>query len=352
MYTLEQVLADQQDLDTLCADRPLRTRELFSGNSFYGHDYILKHYASLPTDYVLKAIIPHAVYVHDKPHWQREISLPVPVNYIYPPHLMLVYAQATGRLTASFCSPFLYLLKLLEEQPKPARQGTLFFPVHSTEHISAVTDLEKLADTLLALEEPFHPVTVCVYWADYLRGQHLPFQKRGLKIVSAGHRYDPFFLFRFYHLCSLHQYAASNEFGSALFLSIAAGCSFFFHNIEQPVCYTRASRYQQKSKTQIDNPDIKATAITLFSEVCTPPTTEQQQFVAYFLGADFLLSPAQLRKKLLAADILDKIWFFRYKSGLVPAPALPRFLKRHRSHIMFRLVSRLKKAVKTILKLQ
>ena len=43
--TLEQVLAEQNDLDHLCSDRPLMSREIFAGNAYYGMDLILKRYA-------------------------------------------------------------------------------------------------------------------------------------------------------------------------------------------------------------------------------------------------------------------------------------------------------------------
>jgi hypothetical protein len=325
VYTLEQVLADQEDLDTLCANRPLPTCEPNRTNAFYGHAMILKAYARLPPPYQLKMLMPHSVYLVDWPTVAKEWETPLPLNFIYPAHLIRAYAEETKRLTIPFSSPFLYLLKLLEGQPAPVRRGTLFFPTHSSVLNIAHIDVEHLADSLLQLEERFHPITVCMYWIDYLRGQHRPFQQRGLKIVSAGHRNDPFFLFRLYHLCSLHKYAASNEFGTTCFFSIASGCSFFFHNIDQPVSYSSPYNRITVGKR---GADTTAKAKALFSTVCDPPNAEQKQFVDYFLGKDFLLSPAQLRKKLLAAEIFDKLGCFHYENGLLLRPAFPCFLQR------------------------
>jgi hypothetical protein len=39
--------------------------------------------------------------------------------------------------------------------------------------------------------------------------------------------FDPRFLVRLHHLCSMHRYACSNELGSHLFYAVKAGCSYF-----------------------------------------------------------------------------------------------------------------------------
>lgn len=35
MLSLEETLEQQQDLDKLCGDRPLQTKEIFDSNAFY-----------------------------------------------------------------------------------------------------------------------------------------------------------------------------------------------------------------------------------------------------------------------------------------------------------------------------
>ena len=52
-------------------------------------------------------------------------------------------------------------------------------------------------------------------------------KKKGLRVVSAGHIFDPLFLFRFYHLCSIHEYSACNQIGTHVFYAQYAGCKHF-----------------------------------------------------------------------------------------------------------------------------
>lgn len=39
--------------------------------------------------------------------------------------------------------------------------------------------------------------------------------------------FDPRFLVRLHHLCSMHRHARSNELGSQLFYTVKASCSYF-----------------------------------------------------------------------------------------------------------------------------
>ncbi|NJL55955.1 hypothetical protein HC928_12750 [bacterium] len=59
MITLAEILDQQQDLDSLCADRTLATNEIFTPNAYYGFDRVVKTYIGLPDDHVLKFVMPH-----------------------------------------------------------------------------------------------------------------------------------------------------------------------------------------------------------------------------------------------------------------------------------------------------
>ena len=80
----DQAWKDQQDLDSLCRDRPLETPELFGPNAFYGFDRALKTYCDLP------------------------------LILCYPPFRRHVYLRQTNKLVLPGASPFLYAKKVLE----------------------------------------------------------------------------------------------------------------------------------------------------------------------------------------------------------------------------------------------
>ena len=327
IITLEQTLVEQKNLSQLCSDAPpkqLNTNEIFTPNAFYGNDMIYKRYAGLPVHYPLKAVLPHGPEVAYTLEmlWDNEMRNSLPEIWCYSNLSIQKYSQALRNFkiekkVVPSASPFLYLTKLIKTNSiPPKREGTIFFPSHSTHHITDNSDFELLASKLDCLGEEYRPITVCVYWRDFNLGHHLPFEKRGMKIASSGHIYDPNFLFRFYHLCSLHKYSCSHNHGTAIFYSIKAGCSYFHLDAEE--VYSSSLR-------QIKNPDIslandpakfiftevtslndKINQARIFRDLFAVPkqelTSEQIDFVDEILGYQFLKTPTELQNVIIAAE--------------------------------------------------
>ena len=319
MYTLEETLADQSDLSTLCADRPLITREIFAPNAFYGYDFIYKKYARLPENYPLKVVLPHGVSASIVKIWDEEVKPFLPVIFSFTDEMRDLYVRANRSLgipkkIVLEATPILYLLELLKGHPQSERKGTIFFPAHSAHFATVKMNFEALAEKLVNLDEQYKPITVCMYWRDFNLGHYIPFQKRDMKIVSAGHIFDPFFLFRFYHLCSMHHYSASNSSGSSLFYSVKSGCSFFYINgIDYSV--EPDSREDPEKGILSDNIGITFTPKSLFATPTPCMTKKQLEIIDYYLGAAYFKSPQALRHRLFSAEVRDKCGLTIYKKG-------------------------------------
>lgn len=314
MLTLQDTLASQCDLSRLCAERPLVTNEVFGPNAFYGMAPVLKLYAGLPQTYALKVVVPHGLHFTDSHVWELEAKARVPVVLCYPPYRERAYARHTTKQVILSASPFLYAAEMLRTQPRPERRGTIFFPVHSTHWSTAHTDYESLADQLNHLEDEYQPVTVCMYWRDVNLGLHVAFQKRGFSIVSAGHMFgDPDFLYRFFHLCSLHRYASGNSVGSHIFYSIKAGCSYFHFDNHRPSYETPPENFLMvfagEKHDTLPETAIEGSVKALFRSPSPHMSEEQLRTADYFLGASYLKSPQELREQLLHAERLDKFGF-------------------------------------------
>lgn len=326
LLTPEDTLASQKDLSQLCADRPLKTNEIFGPNAFYGLDFVLKKYACLPHTYPLKVVIPHGVSFSDDFVWEQEAKSILPVIWCYSPHRESVYMNATKKAVIRSASPFLYLVEMLKGQDKPERRGTIFFPAHSTHYVTVRMDFEAMAEMLTQLDNGYKPITVCIYWRDFNLGHHLPFLERGFPIVSAGHMYDPAFLFRFYHLCSMHRYATSNELGSNLFYSVKSGCSYFY--LDTGECSHVAEDHVLKRDTSTLSSAKEAALKSLFSTPQPCMTEEQMKAVDYYLGTAFLKSPHGLRRQLLYAEVLDKLGFIIHNRGEKVRFVIPNYYRR------------------------
>jgi len=307
MVTLEEVLNCQNDLDKLCADRPLISKEIFQGNSFYGIDSVIKEYAGLPKCYSLKVVIPHGVTLDLSDIWEAEKLIKLPIVFCYPPNRRNIYKQKSKKKVILSASPFLYLVNLHKNQPKPARRGTLFFPHHSTHYVTVQMDYRILAERLKNLPEIYQPVTICIYWKDYLLNHHLPFIEKGLSVVSAGHMYDKNFLHRIYHLCSIHRFASGNGIGSNIFYAFKSGCIYFYFD---QLNYTSVA---DEDILKRDVPKIPEGIIsnikTKFPFGCLQQTKAQNSFVNFHLGSKYFKKKKVLLAELFYAELLDKFQF-------------------------------------------
>src|SRR5262245_36925957 len=121
--TLQEVLQAQTDLDSLCADRPLVTQEIFTPNAYYGFDTVLRRYAGVTSNQPLRMIVPHAIELNHAFVWSAELAAPLSVVMYYPLKLGAAYASAPGKIAVRGASPFLYVQDLVAQQPQPRREG-------------------------------------------------------------------------------------------------------------------------------------------------------------------------------------------------------------------------------------
>jgi hypothetical protein len=317
--TLEETLASQRDLSLLCAERELVTHEAFPPNAFYGMADVLKRYCGLSPGSSLKAVVPHGVYLSDSYLWEQEAQALVPAVLCYPPYRGPAYIRGTTKKVILSASPYLYAAALLQTQPPPLRRGTMFFPVHSTHWITALAGFEEMAEDLVNLEEDYQPVTVCMYWRDINLGRHVPFRERGLPVVCAGHMFgDPDFLYRMYHLCSLHRYASGNGMGTHLLYAVKAGCSYFDlagHDYSYGIDPADYSKFSEEERRDSQPTVHEMRLASLFSQRRPSMSEEQLKAVDYYLGARYFKSPRGLREQLLYAEALDKAGFAVNVSG-------------------------------------
>lgn len=325
--TLDATLAAQVDLDTLCRERALETREIFAPNAFYGNDRVLKAYAGWPVDRPLKVIVPHGIVFNRDYLWESELRSSLPAVMVYPDYRVAAYRNASRKLVVAGTAPFEFVCRLMAERPGPQRKGTLFFPAHSTHGVTAQTDHGAIAERLGRLESRYHPVRICIYWKDYLAGRHLPYAARGLEVVSAGHMFDPSFMFRLYHLLSMHKYASSATEGSYIFYAVQSGCVYF----HLPGFDVDLNANSAANRNDVCSHPEAATVVSAFLGEFDQPTVRQRQLTVDFMGSANLPTPAALLNLLQQADRLDRYGVARSRPGRLHwnAPsALPRSIRR------------------------
>ncbi len=298
----ERFEREQWDLDALCADRPLQTSELWPGNDYYGIATTLKRYADIPDDCSIKAVVPHGIYMNDKLVNDAERSARLSAALVYPAYRLRLYRDQARKIPVPSAAPFVYASRLIE--PPALRSGTLFYPAHSLPGVTAEMDFDAIAEKLLDWPASMKPVSVSIYWHDYLLRHHRPFVERGIRVVSAGHMFDPDFLLRQAYLLKQHAHVASNAVGSHLFYATHAGC--LFHLVEQPVAYSGSGR--DIAANVVSPSGARVEVLQRIRRIFLSPVDrlgdEQRELVDYHLGAEFVLEPAEFRD---LADWLDRL---------------------------------------------
>lgn len=299
---------DYSDLESLCAERELETSETHATNDFYGQASVLKRYCGLAESGPLKAVLEHGINLDDQ-MWDHDQDSEMPVNFSPSRWRADVVQKLSNKKSVPIGFGYLYAQSLLD-QAGPAsqsRRGTLAFPCHSTHSIRAIFDHDRYAETLLSLPAFMQPVSVCLYWKNYLMGEQVHYERRGINVYSAGHMFDPDFLLRLHDLCRVHRFATSNEVGSHLFLTVSSGCRFVFTDSD-PIdweipdaevgnCAKQNQLFQARCQ-QARNLFGSRIESRHQSEL----TPEQENFVAELVGRDCFLSPKQLRDQIKQAE--------------------------------------------------
>lgn len=317
----EQALSEARDLEFVCMPRPAPTHEIFQPNAYYGNDCVLKLHAGLPPDRPLKVVVPHGIVYDENYVWEAERRALLPAVLAYSRYRARAYRRSTGKLPIRSAVPFAYLPRLLGDVAPAERTGTLFFPSHSSHRATAHADFAGMADALARMDARFQPVTVCIYWRDYEMSRHRPFLERGLSVVSAGHIFDPAFLFRFYRLCQSHRYAAGTHAGSSLPYSALAGCRYA---LLPGFGATYSGAKEHLAKDMSGGGPLLSALAEAFAAPAEDITARQSALVREICGLDSLLEPEELRGVLAMADRLDRFGVARDPGSRRVYVAFPR----------------------------
>ena len=305
MIDFERAMLDQLDLDALLAPIEVTSFEKYGRNDGYGFASILKAYAGYDPTAPVEAVIPHGVYFDAERVADEELEAPVPAVLNYPAFRSATWEAASDKVVIPSASPFLYALALFRDAfpEAPPRQGTLFFPAHSTETVGEVVDTNALIRALGRLDDELLPVTVCVHAADYAKGHHRPFVEAGLKVVSAGNVWDPEFMYRWLHLLSAHAHAASNDVGGCAFYSVMADVQFSLigdpprQHVDSATHFLTGNMglFYRPTSTQ-----MRETAEQIRGVFAGPRDAEftARDLCEYLLGAENLKAPGELLEVL------------------------------------------------------
>lgn len=326
-------LLNQEDLETLCKDRELKTNELHTPNDYYGQATILKNYVGLPDYYPLKVILQHGLTFSDF-LWDVDCSARLPVFFSPSAYRAELYRKQTAKPSIPIGFGFLYAIENFLAQYESHlknfhRQGTIVFPSHSTHHITTKFNFSDYSQKLENIPDKLKPVVVCIYWKDYLLGHHLEYINRGFKVVTAGHIYDPLFLLRLYDICRNFKYSTSNDIGTHLCASVYSGCNFFYTDVLR--IYLDNPK-QLPMAHNLNYREIKNKSIELFNKPADHITFAQKSFIDEYMGTKYFQNRKELKRLIIYAELCDKL-LSRFSVGHGILDSLPTYFQRHSDKI-------------------
>ncbi len=192
--------------------------EFTHANAFYGMDIALKQYAGLPHSYHLKAHYSHASLATEGTGWDSDYNL-LPMLFTWSPMHKQTYQKVCKKPMHSI-GPIIHYAQnyYTDEQIKAKKErlgrNALFFPVHSSHHISSHFTMKHCLKALEPFKKDFDTIRVSIFWKNFHEGQHKPFIDAGYECVTAGHMFDPLFLPRLKGLLSVTDHTFGNSYGT------------------------------------------------------------------------------------------------------------------------------------------
>jgi hypothetical protein len=308
---------DADELRRLARPRALLTRELDPFNAFYGHATILRRYAGVSNARPLKAALEHGPALFENGD-DPDLGTFLPRYFCASSSQAAFYERSArhGTKATAIGAPFLYSQALAPVRSSPPRKTLLFFAAHSTHLVTTRYDVAAAAEHLEAFRADFDDVVVCVYWRDVLLGRADIYLGQGYRCVTAGHMFDPAFLFRLADIVSSASVVATHRFGSHVLYSALLGRPVWM----TPAAFEYDFAPAVRGTVQMAPTDVYDRALALFSDRVGELTTAQRAFVEELCGMDQFRSPPEMLALIEEAEqayrqTTPASWKLRLRAG-------------------------------------
>lgn len=243
-------------------------------SQYYGMDSIFKQYTSLPsylpihyTTFLEHGITIMPDYINDKIKNSKNELVFVNTShrkkYLKP--ISNKSVEVLGPLAIHYRR-----MKGVKRNENPL--GTLVYPSHSTHYVDSVFNWEYYADLLLKLPDEYQPITICLYWKDFVLGREKIFLNRGFEVTTNGHIYDSKHIENTYENLRGFKYVTGNSITSAFFYAMEMGIKAFRYG--EAVTLDSDRKEMLIVKSENDNPYLKKANVVLSKD----PLKEEIEF--------------------------------------------------------------------------
>lgn len=298
------------DIDKLSHHLPLPiyfllTPEIHKSNDWYGNATVLKRYAGLDNDYVIKAAIEHGS-SPSRIIFDQDAFCPYPSIITYSKKRALGVERITRKRMYSI-GPYIYyapyLLSKSENIKEKKRLGRnlLVFPAHSSVDIRSDYNLQIFCNQIAKIAKKFDTVRICLYWKDILHGVDKFYRNRGYECVTAGDIFDPLFLSRLKSIIDSATVTISNSIGTHLGYCILFNKPHFL--VEQKIKAIGDKDAINEIKDKVDRQSLSAIK-KAFGQYTETITKTQKRLISSVWGFDQIKTPGQMKKIFKECEFL------------------------------------------------
>lgn len=281
------------------------------GFSRYRMDKILKDYAGFSSNFRIHAFFEHGILYTDYcgGAFRAHEYLPSVVASKYRVSVLEKQKSFHG---AYAIGPYIHYANSLlsDEEIKKEKErlgrNLLVFPSHSIDGAISRFNFNDFCSKIHEIAKDFDSVRISLYFKDILLGRHIPYEKEGFEVVTAGHLFDENFLPRQKSLILTSDVTMANDIGTHVGYSIYLNRPHFLidqkvlHDSEGEGSYSEAIKRNTDIASKIrEESDNTYKIKQLFSEYNDTVSKDQKESIGYLWGFDEVKSRDELKELLL-----------------------------------------------------
>lgn len=269
-----------------------------NSNLFYNHAGILKKFAGLNPRYKLPYAIEHGPYLNNHV-WEVDIHSNTPGIITFSDYRFEVLSRVTEKPITRI-GPYIHyaesFLSPTSFEKEKARMGKtlLFLPSHSTHYHNVSFDYQKDVNFLLELGKDFDTILVCLYWKDILAGTAEFYKHSKIKVVTAGHIFDPLFLSRLKSIIQLSNSTVSNNLGTHIGYCIFLGKPHFLYLSENNITTSGNVSRHWENLSDAERGNSADLVLESFSSFQDFIDSNQKKVVEYIWGTNHIKTKEEM----------------------------------------------------------
>lgn len=283
----------------LSKEMKLYPNELHFGNSLYGIEKTLKEFTNY--NKMINSCIEHGIYFGDY-YSPYEVNSGLKNIITFSENRREKLKKQTQQDIFPI-GPYIYYAKnlysdeVINKYKNKLGKTLLFFPCHSIKEVDVNYNVDEIIKQLKTLKKNnnYKTILICLYYNDILQNKYKKYEEAGFVIITAGHKYDQYFLRRLRTIFEISDEVASNDIGTHTAYSFVMQKKYIILENKEKIDYKPLvleqehvfeEKYERSRKYEKDR-------------LCTYLKKNDSEKIKYYFGMDNIKTKKELLNILL-----------------------------------------------------